>query len=347
MEEAGADALEVNVYSIAADPTRTPAGTEVEDETIGIVTAVRDAIDPVRRQAQPVLQQHGQHRAADRRRGRRRPRAVQPLLPARHRPRRARGRPTAPRAEPTRRASPAAAVDRDPPPPARPRYSIAATSGVHSGTDVVKAVMVGADVAMLTSAVLRHGADHLRIVEAELETWMAEHDYDSVSQLRGSATQSTSGDPAAFERDLPTTSRRCTPGPLRRTSATRRRPPDARARDHLTVTTCTPPQPVARVGGRRRTSRRRRGRSWWWRPPSAASAIRSSTAERTAAVGSARSCRRRGGPRPAAARPGRGGAARHHRVPGHHREPPGRSPPHALGGPATAGAEQVVKRATR
>jgi len=78
--------------------------------------------------------------------------------------------------------------------------SIAATSGVHSGTDVVKAVMVGADVAMLTSAVLRHGADHLRIVEAELETWMAEHDYDSVSQLRGSATQATSGDPAAFER---------------------------------------------------------------------------------------------------------------------------------------------------
>jgi len=78
--------------------------------------------------------------------------------------------------------------------------SLAATSGVHSGTDVVKALMVGADVAMLTSALLQHGAGHLRTVHDELVTWMAEHDYDSVSQLRGSATQATSGDPAAFER---------------------------------------------------------------------------------------------------------------------------------------------------
>jgi len=78
--------------------------------------------------------------------------------------------------------------------------SIGATSGVHSGTDVVKAMMVGADVAMLTSAVLRHGPDHLRVVEAELTAWMAEHEYESVTQMRGSATQTTSGDPAAFER---------------------------------------------------------------------------------------------------------------------------------------------------
>ena len=78
--------------------------------------------------------------------------------------------------------------------------SIAATSGIHAGTDVVKAIMVGADVAMLTSAVLRHGPDHLRTVETELTAWMDEHDYESVTQMRGSATQATSGDPAAFER---------------------------------------------------------------------------------------------------------------------------------------------------
>jgi dihydroorotate dehydrogenase (fumarate) len=78
--------------------------------------------------------------------------------------------------------------------------SIAATSGIHAGTDVVKAIMVGADVAMLTSAVLRHGPAHLRVVEAELTAWMAEHDYASLTQMRGSATQKTSGDPAAFER---------------------------------------------------------------------------------------------------------------------------------------------------
>jgi len=78
--------------------------------------------------------------------------------------------------------------------------SIAATSGIHSGTDVVKAIMVGADVAMLTSAVLRAGPDHLRVVEGELIDWMTTHEYESVTQLRGSASQTTSGDPSAFER---------------------------------------------------------------------------------------------------------------------------------------------------
>ncbi|HKH06973.1 MAG TPA: dihydroorotate dehydrogenase-like protein [Acidimicrobiales bacterium] len=77
---------------------------------------------------------------------------------------------------------------------------LAATSGVEDGTDVVKALMVGADVAMLTSAVLRHGPAHLRRVEEGLRSWMADHDYESVGQLRGSASQATSGDPAAFER---------------------------------------------------------------------------------------------------------------------------------------------------
>jgi dihydroorotate dehydrogenase (fumarate) len=81
-----------------------------------------------------------------------------------------------------------------------PDVSIAATSGVHRGADVVKAVMVGADVAMVTSAVLRHGPDHLRTVEAELLAWLTEREYESVTQLRGSATQATSGDPAVFER---------------------------------------------------------------------------------------------------------------------------------------------------
>jgi dihydroorotate dehydrogenase (fumarate) len=81
-----------------------------------------------------------------------------------------------------------------------PTVSLAATSGVHSGTDVVKALMVGADVAMLTSALLERGPEHLRQVEQELVDWMVEREYESVSQLRGCATQATSGDPSAFER---------------------------------------------------------------------------------------------------------------------------------------------------
>jgi dihydroorotate dehydrogenase (fumarate) len=81
-----------------------------------------------------------------------------------------------------------------------PDVGLAATSGLQAGTDVVKALMVGADVAMVTSALLRHGPDHLRTIETELRTWMAEHDYGSVSQLRSSATQATAGDPSTFER---------------------------------------------------------------------------------------------------------------------------------------------------
>jgi dihydroorotate dehydrogenase (fumarate) len=78
--------------------------------------------------------------------------------------------------------------------------SLAATSGVHSGGDVVKALLVGADVAMTTSALLRRGPEHLATVEAELRAWMVDHDYASVSQLRGSVSTATSDDPAAFER---------------------------------------------------------------------------------------------------------------------------------------------------
>jgi dihydroorotate dehydrogenase (fumarate) len=78
--------------------------------------------------------------------------------------------------------------------------ALAATSGVQSGTDVVKALMVGADVAMLTSALLQHGPARLRTIEQELRSWMADHEYDSVAQLRGSATHATAGDPSAFER---------------------------------------------------------------------------------------------------------------------------------------------------
>ena len=78
--------------------------------------------------------------------------------------------------------------------------SLAATSGISSGTDVVKALMVGADVAMTTSAVLRHGPERVAAIESELVTWLTEREYESVSQLRGSANHITSGDPSAFER---------------------------------------------------------------------------------------------------------------------------------------------------
>ena len=81
-----------------------------------------------------------------------------------------------------------------------PAVSLAATSGITTGTDVVKTLMVGADAAMMTSALLRDGPTHIATVERQLREWMDEHDYTSVTQMRGSATHATSGDPSAFER---------------------------------------------------------------------------------------------------------------------------------------------------
>ena len=78
--------------------------------------------------------------------------------------------------------------------------SLAVTSGAASGTDVVKGLMVGANVVMMTSALLRHGPEHVVTVLAGLRDWLDERDYESVDQLRGSASQATVGDPSAFER---------------------------------------------------------------------------------------------------------------------------------------------------
>ena len=82
----------------------------------------------------------------------------------------------------------------------RLRASLAATSGVHSAEDVLKVLLAGADVAMLASALLDLGASHLRALERRLVEWMAEREYVSVRQLRGSVSQRSVEDPAAYER---------------------------------------------------------------------------------------------------------------------------------------------------
>jgi dihydroorotate dehydrogenase (fumarate) len=77
---------------------------------------------------------------------------------------------------------------------------LALTGGVHSATDVVKAMMAGAKVAMMTSALLKRGISHLDTVTNELLIWMNEHEYDSVRQMRGSMSRNAAPQPAAFER---------------------------------------------------------------------------------------------------------------------------------------------------
>jgi len=82
----------------------------------------------------------------------------------------------------------------------RIKASLAATSGIHSVQDVIKMLMAGADVTMMCSALLKHGPQHLTHVLADLDQWMLEHEYVSVSQMKGSMSQKSVADPAAFER---------------------------------------------------------------------------------------------------------------------------------------------------
>jgi dihydroorotate dehydrogenase (fumarate) len=82
----------------------------------------------------------------------------------------------------------------------RVKASLAATSGVHSAQDVVKLLMAGADVTQLCSSLLLHGPGRIGEIREELERWLLEHEYTSVKQMRGSMSQKSVADPSAFER---------------------------------------------------------------------------------------------------------------------------------------------------
>ena len=198
MEDAGADALELNLYHVAADPALTATGVEAAD--LALIAAVRAAVTiPLAVKVSPYYSAFGHFAAA----------AVgvgadglvlfnrfyQPDLDLEtlH---------VVPRldlSEAWELRLPVRWIAM-----LRPELgagvSLAATSGVQRGTDVLKALLVGADVAMMTSAVLRHGPEHVSTVTSEVVAWMTEREYDSVDQLRGSASAATAANPSAFER---------------------------------------------------------------------------------------------------------------------------------------------------
>ena len=82
----------------------------------------------------------------------------------------------------------------------RIRSSLAATGGAHGPKDVVKLLLVGADVTILCSALLKHGIKHLRHIEDGLLEWMEKNEYESVAQMKGSMSQIRYPNPSAFER---------------------------------------------------------------------------------------------------------------------------------------------------
>ncbi len=80
------------------------------------------------------------------------------------------------------------------------RADLAVTGGVHTAEDVLKSMMAGARVAMMTSALLIHGIEHLTPVRNGLLAWMEEHEYVSIRQMQGSMSYRSVAEPAAFER---------------------------------------------------------------------------------------------------------------------------------------------------
>ena len=82
----------------------------------------------------------------------------------------------------------------------RVKTSLGATSGIHTASDALKMLMAGADVTMMCSELLARGPHRITEVLAEMEQWMTDHEYGSVSQLKGSMSQKSIADPSAFER---------------------------------------------------------------------------------------------------------------------------------------------------
>jgi dihydroorotate dehydrogenase (fumarate) len=196
IEDAGADALELNVYAVPASAELT--GFEVEEGCLDVVRAVRAAVSiPVAVKLSPYFSSFANVAVRLERAGADAlvlfNRFYQPdvdLDALEVVPNLLLSTPQALRL-PLRWI----AILRG-----QVRCCLAATSGVHWAHDVLKVLLVGADVAMLCSTLMRHGLDTVRKIEAGMWEWMERHEYESVDQLRGGLSQRNSPDPAAFER---------------------------------------------------------------------------------------------------------------------------------------------------
>ncbi len=198
MADAGADAIELNIYHLAADPRLSAA--DVEDADLEIVAAVRGAVDL------PLAVKLSPHYTALASFAARVVSAGADALVLFNRfyqpdldldtfdvsPNHELSRPSD-----SRQALRWIGILRA---QLGPDVSLAATSGVWSGTDALKLIAVGANVAMTTSALLRNGPTYLASMASELEAWLVEHEYESVRQLCGSASASSVADPSSFER---------------------------------------------------------------------------------------------------------------------------------------------------
>jgi dihydroorotate dehydrogenase (fumarate) len=196
IEQAGADALECNIYSIPTNADRT--ATEVEQTYLDIVKAVKDAIEiPVAVKISPFFSNLANMTKRFDQAGADGlvlfNRFYQPDIDLDE----LEIRPNVLLSTPQALRLPLTWIGIL---YGRVQASLAATSGVHEAQDVIKLLMVGANVTMLCSALLRNGIKHLTHVEQGVRDWMEAHEYESVQQMQGSMSQLRCADPGAFER---------------------------------------------------------------------------------------------------------------------------------------------------
>ena len=196
LQEAGADAIELNIYFLATNPEETAAA--VEQRTLDILQSVRASVHV------PVAVKVGPFWSAFAHMAKRLEQAGADGLVLFNRfyqpdidledmslvPNVLLSTPQAMRL-PLRWI----AILRD-----QVALSLAATSGIHTARDVIKMLLAGADVTMMASALLMHGPSHLEGVLAAVEAWMDEREYESVEQMKGSMSYANVPNPGEFER---------------------------------------------------------------------------------------------------------------------------------------------------
>lgn len=196
MQEAGADALELNVYYIAADPAQSSA--EVEQMYIDDLKAVKEVVKI------PVSIKLGPYFSSFANMARRLEEAgadglvlfnrfYQPDIDLE----KLEVSPSLELSNSFEKRLPLRWIAM-----LRPhlKCSLGATTGIHSAEDVIKMLMVGADAAMMTSALLREGCDKIYTMLEEMKLWMSENEYDSVADLKGCMSSESVADSSAFER---------------------------------------------------------------------------------------------------------------------------------------------------
>lgn len=196
MEEAGADAIEMNIYYIATDPTLAPA--DVEQMYINDVKSVKQAVNiPVSVKLSPYFSAFGNMAVRLEEAGADGlvlfNRFYQPDIDLEN-------------LEITPSLELSSSFEKRLPlrwiAILRPHLkgSLAATTGIHSAKDVLKMLLVGADVAMMASVLLYSGPGILEHIEKEMVQWMEEKEYNSVEELKGAMSSASVADPGAFER---------------------------------------------------------------------------------------------------------------------------------------------------